>query len=60
MHSLSAAAPATAVSQTSTRLPALLALVLGLVVVWGAGFANSAALHNATHDTRHAFGLPCH
>jgi cobalt transporter subunit CbtB len=31
-----------------------------LLVVFGAGFAGPSAIHNATHDTRHAFGLPCH
>ena len=41
------------------RWPALLALALGFVV-YGAGFASPMAIHNATHDTRHAFGLPCH
>lgn len=40
--------------------PAFAALLLGLFVVWGAGFAQPNALHNATHDTRHAFALPCH
>ena len=24
------------------------------------GFAWPSAIHNATHDTRHALGLPCH
>ena len=43
-----------------TRWPALVALAFGLLIVAGAGFANPAAIHNATHDTRHAFGLPCH
>ena len=43
-----------------SRWPALVALVLGLFVVYGAGFASPMAIHNATHDTRHAFGLPCH
>ena len=38
----------------------LLALAFGLLIVYGAGFAYPTALHNATHDTRHAFGLPCH
>ncbi len=37
-----------------------LALLLGLTLLVGAGFANSAQLHNATHDTRHAIGFPCH
>ena len=41
-------------------LPALLAVVFGLVLFVGAGFASPDFLHNATHDTRHALGLPCH
>ncbi len=42
------------------RWQGLAALVFGIAVVFAAGFASPAALHNATHDTRHAFGLPCH
>ena len=42
------------------RWPALVALAFGILIVFGAGFASPAAIHNATHDTRHAFGLPCH
>jgi cobalt transporter subunit CbtB len=57
MHS---ASPTIAATIPVTRWPALLALALGLLIVFGAGFANPAAIHNATHDTRHAFGLPCH
>jgi cobalt transporter subunit CbtB len=38
----------------------LVALAIGIFVVYTAGFSYPAALHNATHDTRHAFGLPCH
>jgi cobalt transporter subunit CbtB len=41
-------------------LPALTAAVFGLVLFIGAGFASPDFLHNATHDTRHALGLPCH
>ena len=44
----------------SAKWPAVLALAFGILVVYGAGFAHPTALHNATHDTRHAFGLPCH
>ena len=57
MHS---ASPTIAATIPAARWPALLALALGLLIVFGAGFANPAAIHNATHDTRHAFGLPCH
>lgn len=42
------------------RVAALAALLFGIVVFVGAGFAGPSVLHNATHDTRHAFGLPCH
>ena len=48
---------------TTTRLsrwPALVALAFGLLVVYGTGFASPSQVHNAVHDTRHAFGLPCH
>ena len=54
------ASPALVRSSSFSRWPAALALALGLFVIYGAGFAAPAALHNATHDTRHAFGLPCH
>lgn len=57
---MNVASPALVRSRSLSRWPAALAFVLGLVVVYGAGFAAPAALHNATHDTRHAFGLPCH
>jgi cobalt transporter subunit CbtB len=39
--------------------PALLALIFGMGLILAAGFAWPSALHNATHDTRHALGLPC-
>ncbi len=39
---------------------ALAAIAFGIVLVGGAGFAQPQALHEGTHDTRHAFGLPCH
>lgn len=39
---------------------ALLAFVLGAFLVLGTGFAHSDAIHNAAHDSRHAFAFPCH
>jgi len=45
----------------STRvLPASFALVFGVFVVWGVGFAQPAEIHNAAHDGRHAFAFACH
>lgn len=40
--------------------PALLALLLGMFLIVGAGFASLPALHNAAHDARHSFAFPCH
>ena len=40
--------------------PVALALLAGLFLLYGAGFAQSAALHEAAHDARHAFAFPCH
>ncbi len=41
-------------------LPALLAVVLGAVLIYAAGFASRVELHNAAHDARHSAGFPCH
>ena len=38
----------------------LLAGIMGLLIVWLAGFAPNSVLHNAAHDTRHSHGFPCH
>lgn len=48
------------VAALGSKWPAVLALAIGILIVYGAGFSHSSTLHNATHDTRHAFGLPCH
>lgn len=41
-------------------LPGMLAAMLGLLLLYAAGFAETAALHNAAHDGRHSGGFPCH
>ncbi len=41
-------------------VPAVLAFLLGTFFLYGAGFAQPDALHNAAHDARHAFAFPCH
>ena len=38
---------------------AIVALI-GAVLVFTAGLAQSDALHDAAHDVRHATGFPCH
>ena len=47
-------------TQSSVVVPALLALVFGLFLLLGSGFAGSETLHNAAHDSRHSFAFPCH
>jgi cobalt transporter subunit CbtB len=34
--------------------------LMGASMVFLAGFAQSATLHDAAHDVRHAAGFPCH
>lgn len=47
--------------KTSTTLASVLFMaVLGGLVLFMAGYAQSAALHDAAHDVRHATGFPCH
>ncbi|PZU93944.1 MAG: cobalt transporter [Chelatococcus sp.] len=36
------------------------ALALGFVLIYTVGFAESASVHNAAHDTRHGLAFPCH
>jgi cobalt transporter subunit CbtB len=36
------------------------AAILGLVLLYAAGFAQTAEIHNGAHDTRHSAGFPCH
>jgi cobalt transporter subunit CbtB len=43
-----------------TKLPPLLAILLGLLIVGVAGFSHQSVVHNAAHDTRHSNGFPCH
>jgi cobalt transporter subunit CbtB len=38
----------------------LMVAVLGLGILFVAGHAQSATLHDAAHDVRHATGFPCH
>jgi cobalt transporter subunit CbtB len=48
-------------AKTSTSLmQVLFVAVLGGVILFAAGHAQSGALHDAAHDVRHATGFPCH
>ncbi len=59
--STASSAPSASAPIAATRFAAgLAALGFGLLVFLATGFAAPSQIHNATHDTRHAFGLPCH
>lgn len=49
-----------ATSLARAALPAVVAILLGTFVLYGVGFAGASVLHNAAHDSRHAFAFPCH
>jgi cobalt transporter subunit CbtB len=50
---------AAAKSSTGLLSIAFVALI-GATVLFVAGHAQSATLHDAAHDMRHATGFPCH
>lgn len=35
-------------------------MLAGAVIVYLVGFIGIPQVHNATHDTRHSTGFPCH
>lgn len=50
----------TASRSESSLATILLAAFLGVSLIFVAGFVQSATMHDAAHDTRHAIGFPCH
>ncbi len=46
--------------RSETLRAALVALVLGLSLVFLTGFSHVEAVHNAAHDGRHGLSFPCH
>ena len=49
-----------AIGVAHRAIPGVLAIVLGIVLIYGVGFASIGVVHNAAHDTRHAVAFPCH
>ncbi len=54
-HSIS-----TPVSLSQRIVIAAGASLLGLCLIYFAGFSHIEAVHNAAHDTRHSAAFPCH
>jgi cobalt transporter subunit CbtB len=59
---MTATAPRIAAVPTVVAKPMQLAgaFLLGVVMLYGAGFVQTAEVHNAAHDARHSIGFPCH
>ena len=48
-------------AQAASGLAAIVMVaMIGAALIFVAGFANSAVMHDAAHDARHATGFPCH
>ncbi len=59
-HPTVAHVPALADARARSTGAALAAALLGLFLLYGTGFAYPSLIHNAAHDSRHAFAFPCH
>jgi cobalt transporter subunit CbtB len=57
LYAISSSLP---ISTLRAAVPALTAILFGVFVIYGVGFAGPTTLHNAAHDVRHAFAFPCH
>jgi cobalt transporter subunit CbtB len=60
MHSTALDAGSVSTTRVAALKAALIAAVLGVGLVFLTGFAQTVALHNGAHDTRHALSFPCH
>jgi cobalt transporter subunit CbtB len=48
------------VAAAPARVAGLAALLLGVFMIYGVGFAQISAVHDAAHDGRNSFSFPCH
>lgn len=59
-QSQAAQAAQVATARTAALAPAIFAILFGVLLLYGTGFARADALHNAAHDTRHSLSFACH
>ncbi len=52
--------PVVSGERANATYAAVAAILLGVFLIAGTGFASPNVLHNAAHDARHAFSFPCH
>jgi len=50
----------TAVKADTSVAAIVFTAFIGISIIFMAGFANSATVHDFEHDSRHAAGFPCH
>jgi cobalt transporter subunit CbtB len=46
--------------RSSALMQSIFVALIGGLIVFAAGFAQSQTLHDAAHDMRHSTGFPCH
>ncbi|WP_447650827.1 CbtB domain-containing protein [Pseudomonas abietaniphila] len=47
-------------SRSNRLLVTVGSILMGMSLVYFAGFSHLDLVHNAAHDTRHSSGFPCH
>jgi len=48
-------------TQAQTEIASIVfAAVIGLGLIFAAGFSHAGGMHDVAHDSRHATGFPCH
>ncbi len=57
-HTAAVSSPSVSLDQRT--VPALLAIVMGLGLIFSVGLMGSETVHNAAHDVRHSMTFPCH
>lgn len=58
---MNATNPTNTIARAESGLGAIaVALLMGVALIYTAGFANSAVLHDSAHDSRHSISFPCH
>ncbi|MCC7079552.1 MAG: CbtB-domain containing protein [Burkholderiales bacterium] len=60
MHNHVSTAAAARTIAISRGFQLFAAFMLGVAILYGAGFVQASAAHNAAHDMRHSQGFPCH
>ena len=46
--------------RSTALMQAIFAIMIGGLIIFASGFAQSQTLHDAAHDMRHSTGFPCH